>query len=105
MWDVHDARGALRGAVKEKLKIIGTHWVLQNSEGKEIATIKGNRKKHNYEVRTADKQVIARCNPINKESYRVDIQGSDVDPFLVLSYIIVLDHVSSWKQTSGGMTV
>ena len=100
-WGIYDAKGELKGVVEEKMKFIGSHWVLESPEGKKIATIKGNRKKHKYEVLTTDKQPIARCYPINKDTYSVDIQRSDFDSFLVLSYIVVLDRVTSWRVERG----
>jgi hypothetical protein len=100
-WGIYDAKGELRGVVEEKMKLIGSHWVLESPEGDEIVTIKGNRKKHKYEVLTKGKQPIARCNPINKDVYIVDIQRSDFNSFLVLCYIVVQDHVSSWRVQRG----
>ena len=100
-WAIYDAKGKLRGAAEEKMKLIGSHWVLENSNGDEIASIKGNRKKHQYEVQTKDKQPIARCNPINKDSYSVEILRPDFDSFLILSYVVIQDHVSSWRVTRG----
>ena len=103
-WEIYDANGELKGALMEKPKFIGSHWVLENPKGKEIATIKGNRKKHDYEVLTKDKQVIARCHreaTMDKDSYIVDIPTSDFDTFLVLSYIVALDYVSTWRVEVG----
>ena len=101
VWGIYDAKRELKGVVEEKMKFIGSHWVLKSPDGDELATIKGNRKKHKYEVLTKDNQSIASCNPINKDYYSVDIQRSDFDSFLVLNYIIVLDHVSSWRVERG----
>lgn len=97
-------KGELKGALMEKPKFIGSHWVLESPKGKEIAIIKGNRKKHNYEVLTKDKQTIARCHrdeTREKDSYIVDIPSSDFDPFLVLSYVVALDYVSAWRVEVG----
>jgi uncharacterized protein YxjI len=92
-WEVYDEKGGFKGAVKEKPKFIGSDWVLENAEGNVVATIKGDRKKHDYEILTADRyeQAIARCFIISENSYGIDILLSNLDPFLVLSYIVVLD--------------
>lgn len=103
-WEIYNAKGELKGAVKEKPKFVGSDWILEDPEGKEIATTKGNRKKHTYEVLTRNKQVIARCHTeaaMNKDSYILDILSSDFDPFLVLSYAVVLDHVTVWRVEIG----
>jgi uncharacterized protein YxjI len=92
-WNVYDAQGEFKGAVKEKPKFVGSEWVLENVEGTTVATVKGDQKNHNYQVITADKyqQAIARCSFVNKDSYGVDLMLSNLDPFLVLSYVVVLD--------------
>ncbi|UCC57992.1 MAG: hypothetical protein JSW14_06430 [Candidatus Bathyarchaeum sp.] len=104
-WEIYNFKKELKGIVREKPKFIGSDWVLENIEGKVIATIKGDRKKKDYEVQTKEKQVIARCYrdaSISKDSYQVDILGSEIDLFLVLTYIIVLDHVkSAWVARTG----
>jgi uncharacterized protein YxjI len=103
-WYIRDAGGLLRGAVREKQKFFGiVDWVLESAEGV-IATAKGNRKRHDYEVLTPDKQVIARCHTeaaMSEDSYGVDILRSDFDPFLILSYVVVLDHVKVLTRERG----
>ena len=96
-WLVYDEKGVFKGAVKEKPKFVGSDWVLESAEGDVVATIEGNRKKHNFEVLTADryKQVIARCFNISESSYEVEILLSVLSPFLVLSYVIVLNLVET----------
>lgn len=102
-WGVYSSEGEYKGAVRERMKAIGSDWVLEDSEGGIIAMSKGKRKDHDYQVIALDKQVIARCQPgeavDGKDSYTVDIQGSDFDPLLILSYILVLGYASSWRVT------
>ena len=101
-WEIYNAKKELKGVVKEKPKFTGSDWVLESPDGKVIATIKGNRKKKDYEVQTKEKQVIAHCYrdaSMGKDSYQVDILSSEIDLFLILSYIVVLDHVkSAWVK-------
>jgi uncharacterized protein YxjI len=97
-WKIYDSQGEFKGAVKEKLKFIGSDWMLESVDGNVIATMKGDRKKHGYEVLTADKQVIARCYAIGENSYGVDILRSDFDYFLILNYIVVLDLAKVWMS-------
>jgi len=90
--------------VTEKPKFIGSDWVLENVEGNLLASIEGDRKKHNYEVVTPDrnKQKIARCSSLDKDSYKLEIMVSNIDSFLVLSYVIVLDIAKSPAVTERG---
>jgi uncharacterized protein YxjI len=103
-WEIYNAKKELKGVVKEKPKAIGSDWVLESPDGKVIATIKVNRKKKDYEVQTTEKQVIARCYrdaSMGKNSYQVDILSSEIDFFLILSYIVVLDRIK-WAWVKGG---
>jgi hypothetical protein len=92
-WRIYNEKHEFKGAVKEKPKFIGSGWVLESPEEIVVATAKGDRKKHNYEVLTADRymQTIARCSNIDDKSYGAEILLSNLDPFLVLCYIVVLD--------------
>ena len=71
-----------------------------------IATVKGNRKKKDYKILTKRNESITRCyrsEKIGKESYYADIKRSEIDLFLVLSYIIILDLAKTgWTTISGG---
>jgi len=92
-WEVQDEKGVSKGVVAEKPKFVGSDWVLENVEGNLLAVIEGDRKKHNYEVVTPDRsrKTIARCSILDKDSYRLEIMVSNIDFFLVLCYVIVLD--------------
>ena len=102
-WKVFDQNGTYKGVVCEKPKFMGNDWVLQNVEDNLLAVIEGDRKKHNYEIVTSDrsKQSIARCTSLNEDSYRVELMVSSIDPFLVLSYVIVLDLAKTAAIISG----
>ncbi len=105
-WKVFDHKDTLKGVVTEKPKFIGSDWVLEGSEENLLAVVDGDRKKHNYEIVTPDrgKQCIARCTGLDADSYSVELMISTVAPFLVLSYIIVLDlakttaAISHWRS-------
>ena len=76
--------------MKEKPKAIGSDWVLESVDVNVVATTKGNLKKNDFEILTAEKQIVARCCTISENSLEVDILGSNFDHFLILSYVIVL---------------
>ena len=96
-WLINDEKNVFKGAVKEKPKFMSSDWLLENVEGNIVATIKGDRKKHNYEILTTDmyRQVIARCLAKNESSYELEVVFSSFDPFLILCYVIVLDLVKT----------
>jgi uncharacterized protein YxjI len=92
-WEVCDETGVFKGVVTEKPKFIGSDWMLEDVEGNLLASVEGDRKKHNYNIVSVDrnKQTIARCSSLDKDSYKLEIMVSKVDSFLVLCYVIVLD--------------
>ena len=96
-WKVCDEKGVAKGVVTEKPKFVGSDWVLEDVEGNPLAFVDGDRKKHTYEVITPDryKQTIARCSSIDKDSYQLEVMISNLDLFLVLCYVIVLDLVKT----------
>ncbi len=96
-WKIYDADKEFKGVVMEKVKFIGSDWFLETTTGEIIATMEGKRKKHDYRVLTTDNKKIARCyvdTALGKRMYCVDILKSSFDPFLVMAYVIVLDHVT-----------
>jgi uncharacterized protein YxjI len=106
-WEINNSKKEHEGIVREKLEFIGSSWVLENLEGKVIATVKGNRRKKDYKIIRNRGETIARCyrsEKIGKKSYYADIKRSEIDLFLVLGYIIVLDLAKTgWTTRSGGL--
>ena len=107
-WEIYNSKKELEGVVREKPEFIGSSWVLENLEGKVIATIKGNRTKKDYKILTKRNETIARCyrsEKIDKKSYYVETKRSKIDLFLVLSYIIVLDLAKTgWVYRETGVS-
>ena len=105
-WQIYDQKDTIKGEVTEKPKFIGSDWVLNDVKYNLLAVAEGDRKKHNYEIVAPDKgkQCIARCSSIDKDSYRVEVMTSNIDPLLVISYVIVLDLAkTAYVVTRGGM--
>jgi uncharacterized protein YxjI len=96
-WLLYDQKGTQKGVVTEKPKFVGSDWVLKDVNDNLLAIAEGDRKKNNYEILTPDKgkQLIARCSSQGKDSYRVEVMASNLDTFLVLSYVIVLDFAKT----------
>lgn len=100
-WEIHNSKTGLEGIVREKHKTWSSDWVLENLAGEVIATINGNREKRDYEILSKGNKIIARCyrsETISKNSYYVDIHHSEIDLFMLLSYIIVLHHAKSYSH-------
>ncbi len=106
-WEIYNDKRELVGIVKEKPKFVGADWVLQNPNGAVIATIEGDRKKKDFRILSSKNQIVASCyvdQGIGEGLYRLDIMGVDIDSFLVLSYVIVLEHVKRGWTYRGGDT-
>ena len=86
-FEIYDNRKELVGVVREKLKFVGSDWVLVNLEEQVIASVFGDRKRKDYEIQTPDGSVLARCSrdsSLDRDAYKLDIVGGGVDLFLVL---------------------
>ena len=102
-WEVLDNTGVCRGVVVEKPKFIGSDWVLKNADGNLLAVAEGDRKKNNYQIISPDKskQLFARSISLDENSYRVELMISDIDSFLVVCYVIVLDLAKTFAVIKG----
>lgn len=102
-YHIFDANGVSKGTVRESLTLKTGHrdWVLDDSPGKLIGTIKGKWIEHDYEVLAPDGQSIARCYPeeaVGQGSFRLDILESRIDPFVALSLSVVLNLEISYTH-------
>lgn len=109
-FEIYDERKELVAVVKEKPKAFGSaDWVLLDLQEKVIASIVGDRKKKEYEIQSSGGQAIARCSrdsSLGKNSYRVDVfGGGDIDMFLILCYVVVLDLAKAGWTTREGLFI
>jgi hypothetical protein len=109
-FEIYNDHKELVGVVREKPKAFGSDWVLENVDRKVIAFMVGDRKKKDYEIQTPAGEFLARCfrdSSLDNYSYMVEkrISGGDVDLFLLLCYIVVLDLAESVWATREGFTV
>lgn len=102
-WQIFNEKGELKGTVKTKPKFIGNDWTLESASGNVTFTIVGNRKKHDYKIITKDnyRQNIASCSVTDKNSFAVDIMLTVFSPFLILSFIIILELFTSITEIRG----
>jgi len=96
-YEVKDQTGKLRARIKKKiLKLIGSEWWMENAQGQQIAKVKGNFTEHEYQILDPNGSLIAQIHKkwvTVRDSYNIEITNSDFDPFLILSYVIAMDHV------------
>ena len=96
-YDVKDQNGQLRARIKRKIfKLIGSEWWMEDPQGQQIAKAEGNFTEHNYQITAPDGSPIAQIHKkwvTIRDSYSIEIQNPDFGAFLVLSYVIAMDHV------------
>jgi len=96
-FEIYDASNRLVAVVKKKLfSLLGSQWWMEDSSGHEIAKVSGNIWEHDYRVETPADAQIAQIHKkwiSVRDSYCVEITNPEIKPFLVLSYVIAMDHV------------
>jgi uncharacterized protein YxjI len=107
-FEIYNAQGQLQAAVKKKiLNLIGTQWWMENPQGQEIAKIHGNVLAHDYRIQTPDGSQVAQIHKkwvSVRDSYCIDIQNPTIDPYLVLSYAISMDHADKKEDHHSGLS-
>lgn len=103
-WQIFNEKGELKGTAKTKPKFIGNDWILEGADGNEIFIIVGNRKNHDFKIMTTDshQQTIASCSIVDENSFKVDIMLTPFSPFLILSFIIILELSTSITEIRKG---
>lgn len=95
-YEIYDAQGQMVAQVKKKIiSMLGEKWWMENSTGQEIAKMKGNIWEHDYNIQDIAGQPIAQIHKkwvSVRDSYCIEIFGPSIDPYLILSYAISLDH-------------
>jgi len=103
-YEVKDQNGQLRARIKKKiLKLIGSEWWMEDVQGQEIAKVKGNYTAHDYQILAPDGGLIAQIHKkwvTIRDSYNIEITRPDFDRFLILSYVIAMDHVEQKTNQS-----
>ncbi len=103
-YEIYDIKNRLLGIVWEKIRQFGSKWILENTEREILAMVEGSRKEKNYQVITPSNKVVARCHRspgMSENFYQLDILGSNIDAFLILNYVVVLDRVKRYPTASG----
>ena len=103
-YDVKDQNGQLKAKIKKKiLKLIGSEWWMEDAQGQQIAKVKGNYTEHEYQILAPDGSLIAQIHKkwvTIRDSYNIEITRPDFDTFLILSYVIAMDHIEQKNNPS-----
>ena len=103
-FEIYDVQGKLLGVVKKKiLKLLGSEWWLEDPPGQEVARIKGNITEHDFTIQSSSGATIAQIHKkwvTIRGSYCVEILGSGLDPYVILAYVIAMDH-TEYKRGGG----
>jgi uncharacterized protein YxjI len=103
-YEIKDKDGQLKARIKKKiLKLFGSEWWMEDSEGHEIARIKGNVVHHTYDIVAPDDAIIAAVHlkwAAISDEYCIEMVKQDFDPMLVLSYAVAMDNVEHSERST-----
>lgn len=102
-FEIYDAQGLVATVKKKILKLLGSEWWLEDGSGEEIARIKGNITEHNFTIQSRSGAEIAHVHKkwvSVRDSYSIEILTQDLTPYVVVAYVISMDHVE-WKLGKG----
>ena len=116
-FEIYDSQGIVAVVKKKILKLLGSEWWLEDNSGREIARVKGNITEHDFTVQSPSGSQIAQVHKkwiSIRDSYGIEITNHDIAPYIIVAYVIALDH-AEWKvgkglaigiggATTGGMT-
>ncbi len=101
-FEIYDAQGQLVAQVKKKImKLFGEAWWMENASGQEIAKMKGNIWEHDYNIQDMSGQPIAQIHKkwvSVRDSYCIEILNTSIDPYMIISYAISLDHTEKKEK-------
>ena len=102
-FEIYDSQGLVAVVKKKMLKLIGSEWWLEDNSGTEIARVKGNITEHDFIIQSPSGSQIAQVHKkwvSVRDSYGIEISTHDIDPYIIVAYVIALDH-AEWKVSKG----
>jgi len=102
-FEIYDSQGLVAIVKKKMLKLIGSEWWLEDNSGTEIARVKGNITEHDFIIQSHSGSQIAQVHKkwvSVRDSYGIEISTHDIDPYVIVAYVIALDH-AEWKVGKG----
>ena len=94
-FEIYGQQGLIAVVRKKIMKLLGSEWWLENSGGTEIGRIKGNITEHEFAIQSPSGAQIAQVHKkwvSIRDSYGVEVQSQEIDPFIILGYVIAMDH-------------
>ena len=98
-FEIWDLKGKFLGSVQmEKHRVGKPRYVLEDSEGNELAEVKSAlAARYDFKIKTADGKEVAKVHKkwlkFMKDAYTVDISDRKFDPTLVLSLAVAIDVI------------
>lgn len=92
-YEVYDAQNQLRATVEWAGGLRSTKWRMEDPQGQQLAIAEGGIMGRNYQILAPDGSAIAQIYKkwiSIKGSYCIDISHQGFDPFLILSYAVVI---------------
>jgi uncharacterized protein YxjI len=102
-FEIYDPQGLVAVVKKKVLKLFGSEWWLEDNYGREIARIKGNITEHDFMVQSPSGSPLAQVHKkwvSVRDSYGIEILAQDVAPYVIVAYVIAMDH-AEWKARPG----
>jgi len=102
-FEIYDSTGLLAVVKKKILKLLGSEWWLEDSSGKELARIVGNVTEHDFSIQSPTGSIVAKVHKkwvSIRDSYGIEILVQDLTPFVIVAYVIAMDH-AEWKSSKG----
>jgi uncharacterized protein YxjI len=94
-FEIYGKQGLVAVVKKKVLKLLGSEWWLEDSTGKEIGRIKGNITEHDFSILSPSGSQVAQVHKkwaSIRDSYGVEIQSQEIDPYIIIAYVIAMDH-------------
>lgn len=102
-FEIYDPQGLVAVVKKKVLKLLGSEWWLEDNSGREIARIKGNITEHDFAIQSPSGSQLAQVHKkwvSVRDSYGIEILAQDVAPYVIVAYVIAMDH-AEWKARPG----
>jgi uncharacterized protein YxjI len=107
-FEIYDQQGLVAVVKKKVLKLLGSEWWLENSSGTEIGRIKGNITEHEFSIQSPTGGLVAQIHKkwvSIRDSYGVEIQSPEIEPYIILAYVIAMDHTQFKFNKGFGVNV
>jgi len=102
-FEIYDDQGLVAVVKKKVLKLLRSEWWLENATGREIARIKGNITAHEFSIQSPSGVPVAVIHKkwvSVRDSYGIEIQNQEIDPYVIIAYAIAMDH-TQFKANKG----